>query len=48
MIVIIVGGCDDRDRGDRFRDDCMIGIVTQMTVTVVSVVYRDCDHRGWL
>ncbi len=51
VIVIIVGGCDDRDRGDRFRDDCMIGIVTQMTVTVVSVsiviviIVGGCDDR---
>ena len=51
VIVIIVGGCDDRDRGARFRDDCIIGFVIQMTVTVVSVsiviviIVGGCDDR---
>ena len=35
VIVIIAGGCDDRDRDDRFHDDWVIVIVTQMTVMIV-------------
>ena len=35
VIVIIVGGCDDRDRDDRFHDDCVIVIVTPMTAMIM-------------